>query len=144
MKKLLSIVLPLVLAVAIAVVMPKPSFAITCGFGSAIWNNTTCQGFLLTTDTSPWTVPTDWNAASNTVELIGAGGGGTGGSTISGGGSGGSGGGGGAYTKLSNGAVTVSVVFKVGTGGTGLLGFGAGNAGGITMWETNTGANGYG
>src|SRR5205085_780388 len=119
---------------AVVVATPKPAEAITCGFGSA-WGADGCRGYLTTADTSPWTVPGDWNNASNTVELIGAGGGGQGGTTVSGGGSAGASGGGGAYTKLSNGAVSGTVSFSVGTGGTGTLGQTDAASGGVTYWE---------
>ncbi len=68
----------------------------------------------LTTGTSV-TIPGDWNSASNTVEVIGAGGGG---GAVNGAGNGG--GGGGAYSKTSNLALTAgtSVAYGVGVGGT--------------------------
>src|SRR5437870_3849654 len=73
---------------------PFSTHAATCGFGSSIGGGQ-CRGYLTTADTSPWTVPTDWNASNNTIDLIGAGGGGSGGTTASGGGVRGHGGGGG-------------------------------------------------
>ncbi len=90
--------------------------AAACGFSTNISGNV-CRGYLTTANVSPWTVPSDWNPSKNTVELIGAGGGGNGGTTVTGGGWPGAAGGGGGYTKLSNGGVSGTVVFKVGTGG---------------------------
>ncbi|HWA31399.1 MAG TPA: hypothetical protein VG867_09880, partial [Rhizomicrobium sp.] len=49
------------------------------------------------TSGSTWTVPSDWDASSATIEAIGAGGNGAAGSTTAGGG----GGGGGAYAAIS-------------------------------------------
>ena len=55
--------------------------------------------FLTSTTTTTWTVPSNWNSASNTIELVGGGGGGALGnnSVYSG-----SGGGGGAYAKITD------------------------------------------
>lgn len=64
-----------------------------------------------------WTVPSNWNSANNTIELIGAGGaGGTGSNSTAGGG-----GGGGAYTKYTNQTLTPSSVLncQVGLGNSG-------------------------
>jgi hypothetical protein len=72
--------------------------------------------FLTGTASTTWTVPSDWNSASNTIEVIGAGGasGGCGGGGCDGRG----GGGGGAYAKISNLSLTpgASVNIAVGTG----------------------------
>lgn len=64
---------------------------------------------------STWTVPDDWNSASNTVECIGAGGGGYGNTTAS------AGGGGGAYSRISNLKLTPgqAIPYGVGAGGPG-------------------------
>lgn len=51
--------------------------------------------FLTTTGAGTWTVPSDWNSSSNTIECLGAGGSGNGGSA-------GGGAGGGAYSAISN------------------------------------------
>ena len=73
--------------------------------------------FLTTGSSSPWTVPSDWNSANNTIEVLGAGGG-------AGNGQNGvsypAGGGGGAYSKIANLSLTPSgsVVFQVGAAGT--------------------------
>lgn len=66
---------------------------------------------------SSWTVPSDWNNANNTIEVIGGGGGGAAGQAApvySGGG-----GGGGAYAKHSNVVLTpgAAVTYQVGTAG---------------------------
>ena len=84
------------------------------------------QVIYLTTGTS-WTVPANWNSASNTIECIGGGGGGRGGVDSSGCG----GGGGGAYSKISNLALTAggSVTYQVGSGGA------AGSAGGDSYFN---------
>jgi hypothetical protein len=62
---------------------------------------------------TPWTVPADWNNASNTLEVIGGGGGGG----LSGGGGGG--GGGGAYAKAVNVTLTPgsTVTYQIGARG---------------------------
>lgn len=70
---------------------------------------------------SSFTVPADWNPASNSIEVIGAGGGGAGDSASALGVSdGGGGGGGGGYSKITNLSLTPgnTVVVGVGTGGT--------------------------
>ncbi len=72
--------------------------------------------FFLTSGTS-WTVPQDWNNASNTVEVIGGGGGGGTGATNNYG----AGGAGGGYSMATNTPLTAgaSVAYSVGTGGAG-------------------------
>lgn len=92
--------------------------------------------FLTSTSTNTWTVPSDWNSASNTIEAIGGGGGGG----ISGPYQAGSGGGGGAYAKSSNVTLTAggSVTVKVGIGGTGSTGSGVGGGGGDTYLCNST------
>src|SRR5882672_3976471 len=52
--------------------------------------------------TTSWTVPLDWNSASNTIEAVGAGGNGAQGAGTGGGGAGGGGGGSGGYAKITN------------------------------------------
>lgn len=66
-----------------------------------------------------WTVPTDWNSASNTIEVIGGGAGGATGALAAGKFKGGGGGGGGAYAKISNLSLTGgnNVTIQVGSGG---------------------------
>src|SRR5262249_34384471 len=70
----------------------------------------------LTTGVS-WTVPSDWNNTTNTIQCIGGGGGGVDGS-VAVGGAGGSGGGG-AYASISNLTLIpgATVEYRVGTGG---------------------------
>lgn len=87
----------------------------------------------LTSGTS-WTVPVDWNSASNTIEVIGGGGGGSNYPT---------GGGGGAYSKISNLSLTsgASVGYAVGSGGAGGAtgaSFVVGSAGGDTYFCNTT------
>lgn len=67
---------------------------------------------------SPWAVPADWNSASNTIELIGAGGSGVVGHAGAGP-PGAGGGGGGAYTKYTNVVLTPSgtMAIQIGAGG---------------------------
>src|SRR6266702_2738100 len=93
---------------------------------------------LTTANSSPWTVDPTWNAANNSVELIGAGGNGTNGTTGSNS-SGGGGGGAGSYTKLTNGAISGTVTFKIGTAGGG----GGANVTNASCWENNTSTNCY-
>ncbi len=72
--------------------------------------------FLTSTGTNTWTVPSDWNNSSNSIEVIGSGGGG---STAAASGAGGGGGGG--YGKISNQNYTPgnSISYTIGTGGHG-------------------------
>jgi hypothetical protein len=74
------------------------------------------QKIYLTSGTS-WTVPSDWDSANNTVEVLAGGGGGAPGTPAVGGGGGG---GGGAYSKKINVTLTpsTSVNIKIGSGGT--------------------------
>jgi hypothetical protein len=72
------------------------------------------------TSSTSWTVPRDWNASNNTIEVIGGGGGGGAGyQGPSEGGGGGGCGGGGAYAKIINASLTAgaSVTIAIGTGG---------------------------
>jgi|SRR6266487_2704981 len=80
---------PLLFAATLCIPI-RPAHAVTCGFGADMGDGD-CRGFISTT-TSSFTVPNDWNSASNTVELIGAGGnGGAGAASVCGGGGGGGG-----------------------------------------------------
>lgn len=110
-KKRLKLALTLLGTGVIATVL-----AIISPFGSKPVSAT----IFLTSGTS-WTVPTTWNNAVNTIEVIGGGGGGSGGATGNSGSSaqGGAGGGGGAYTKITNATLTpgASVTIAVGSGG---------------------------
>jgi hypothetical protein len=87
--------------------------------------------FLTTADTSPWTVPADWNNAANTIECIGGGGGGGGGRNAACVISGGGGGAGGGYAKVSNLTLSGTAAFQVGIAGTAGAANGNGGAGGI-------------
>ena len=91
--------------------------------------------FITGTASTTWTVPSDWNNASNTIEVIGGGGGGF---DQPANGAGGGGGGGGAYVKVIN-ATSLTpgtdVGINIGTGGA----IGApGTAGGNTWICTAT------
>lgn len=69
--------------------------------------------FITSTASTTWTVPADWNNASNTIEVIGAGGGGR-----SSGNSGAGGGAGGGYSKIINWASSTpgnSVTIQIGS-----------------------------
>lgn len=83
------------------------------------------------TSGSAFTVPADWNSASNTIEVIGGGGGGGDDDQRSYGGFGGGGGGGGGYAKVSNVSLTpgATLSYQVGQGGAGGLFTGNGTAG---------------
>ena len=74
---------------------------------------------LTSTVSANWTVPDDWNSASNTIHLIGGGGAG-GVSAVSGNNrAGGGGGGGGGYTRLTNQILTAgaSIAYQAGARG---------------------------
>ena len=74
------------------------------------------QIIFTTTGTNNWTVPSDWNSASNTIEVIGAGGSGSNGVN---GTRNGAGGGGGGYGKIANQTLTpgASISYTIATGG---------------------------
>lgn len=112
MRRLLYSLGILVLIVAAVLVNPNQTFATTCDFGSDIGGGQ-CRGYL--TSGTTWTVPADWNSASNTIEAIGAGGNGGNGATSQFGGSG-TGGGGGAYASISNQTLTPSSTVNVQVG----------------------------
>lgn len=97
----------------------------------------------ITYDTAPsgncgtncWTVPADWNNASNSVEVIGGGGTGGDGTTSNGAG----GGGGGGYSKVSNLNITTeTVTFGVGASGSAPASAGKGGAGGNTWFNSSS------
>jgi hypothetical protein len=73
--------------------------------------------FIISTASTTWKVPNDWDNASNTIEAIGAGGGGTAGTNSN---RGGAGGGGGAYAEIINKTLTIgaSTTIQVGLGAT--------------------------
>ncbi len=99
----------------IVVGLPRAQ-AISCGFGSDLGNGT-CQGTITATSTTSWTVPSDWNNSSNTIEVIGGGGGGV---NATANGASGGGGGGGAYAKIwqwSTSTTGGSVIVQIGQSG---------------------------
>ena len=75
------------------------SVASTASTVAAYLNLSGMTRIFITTGTTQWSVPSNWNSANNTIEAIGSGG--PGGATDSYG-NGGSGGGGGAYNKILN------------------------------------------
>jgi hypothetical protein len=96
----------------------------------------------ITYDTAPsgscgancWTTPVDWNGASNSVEVIGAGGTAGDGST----GAGAGGGGGGGYSKGVNLTLSGNITFGVGASGSQPASTGAGGAGGNTWFNATS------
>jgi hypothetical protein len=115
---------------ALVFASPYDASATTCDFGSAV-SGGQCIGFL--TSGTSWTVPADWNSASNTIEVIG--GGGAGGAS---GGLGIGGGGGGAYAEIANLSLTPSnsVSYQVGAGAPAVaFGNGNGTSGGDTYFN---------
>lgn len=96
--------------------------------------------FLTNAVSCSWTVPADWNNATNTIEVIGAGGGGARKGTAN---SANGGGGGGAYSKSVNVTLTPSTAVgcTVGlAGGGGSSDSGSGSGGGDT-WICNSTSN---
>jgi hypothetical protein len=83
-----------------------------CGFGSPIAGGM-CRGYL--TSGTTWTVPSDWNNSSNTIECIGGGAAGDKGNDTPGIGAGG---GGGAYSRSVNVVLSGTINYVVGAGGT--------------------------
>ena len=83
-----------------------------------------------------WTVPADWNPASNSIEVIG--GGGTGGDGT--GAEGAGGGGGGGYGRVNNLVLTAgaAVTFSVGATGSAPAGGGDGGKGGDTWFNSSS------
>jgi hypothetical protein len=102
------------------------------GAGGTVFNKAT-KVFLTTAGTGSWSVPSDWNSASNTIEVIGGGGGGANGTV---GTAPGGGGGGGAYAKSINWPLTPgsTISYRVGASG------GVAGAGGDT-WFCNSTSN---
>lgn len=130
----------LILCALVLATCPAKVSAITCGAGSEIGVSGVCRVVLTTADVSPWSVPSDWSNASNTIEVIGGGGGGGGANQ---GTSEGAGGGGGAYARVHNVQFSggASAVYQVGTGGPGSTGTGAGTTGGDTFFNRTAGSN---
>lgn len=85
-----------------------------------------------------WVVPSDWNSANNTIEVIGGGGSGA----VGGQNGAATGGGGGGYAKISNLALTVGASVTYNLGGPGqpvtATAATAGNAGGSTWFNGTT------
>ncbi len=84
--------------------VPHFASAVTCGYGTEVGASGMCRGFITATTTTTWSVPSDWNNASNTIEVIG--GGGAGSIGLSGAGFYSQGAGGGAYSKEINATLT--------------------------------------
>ncbi|MFA5951989.1 MAG: tail fiber domain-containing protein [Hyphomicrobium sp.] len=115
---------------------------LSCTSGQvAAWNGTAwacsspvtvgVQTVYLTSGTS-WVVPSDWNNANNSIEMIGGGGGGGGSASSPAGG-----GGGGAYSKSTNLTLTPgnSIAYQIGSAGTGGTSGNNGTAGGDTWFD---------
>lgn len=83
-----------------------------------------------------WTVPDDWNSASNSIEVVG--GGGTGGDGT--GAEGAGGGGGGGYGRVNNLVLTTgaAITFSVGATGSAPAGAGDGGKGGNTWFNSSS------
>jgi hypothetical protein len=97
-------------------------------FDALVRNDPPARVIVLKDDAgTTWTVPSDWNNANNTIELIGGGGGGSAGDGT---GNSGAGGGGGAYVKNANVALTPSAVLSIAIGAAGEGGKTAGASGG--------------
>ena len=96
-----------------------------------LWQIAADSTSFITSGTS-WTVPSDWNNSSNTIEVIGGGGGGANGGANQG--NAGGGGGGGAYSAATNAPLTAgsTVTIAVGSGG------GAAGSGGDTYLCNST------
>lgn len=90
--------------------------------------------FITVASASPWTVPADWNPASNSIEVIGGGGGGGDSATTAGSG----GGGGGGYARSNNLTLSGSITFSVGASGSGGVTTTAGTKGGNTWFNAAT------
>ena len=102
--------------------------------GIAFIDGTTQKAYRLTTGTS-FTTPADWNNASNTIHLLGAGGGGATAAVSGNNRAAGGGGGGGGYTVLNNQTLTGAIPYTIGTS--------ASNAnGGSTTFNTTNIAGG--
>ncbi len=126
--------------VCLTLLWPVSANAITCGFGTDIGGGV-CRGFLTspTGSNQTFTSPSDWNNASNTIEVIG--GGGSGGITVS---AHATGGGGGGYSSVTNFTFaspgTTTATYQIGDAGAAVVGTSntAGNAGGSTWFNGTT------
>ena len=122
------------LALILLIALTTQAFG-ACGFGSSIAGGG-CQGAITTTSGSnqTWTVPSDWNSASNKVEVIASGGGGSNGAN-------GNGGCGGSYATKSNISLTGggSATYFLNVGGAGAAaGAGAAGTAGGDAWFNGT------
>ncbi|BAM86886.1 exported hypothetical protein [Bradyrhizobium oligotrophicum S58] len=101
--------------------------------GSAVPSGAGAAQIFLTSG-STWTVPSDWNSANNTIEVIGGGAGGAGSNAST---EGAGGGGGGGYSKISNLPLQpgASITYRVGAGGAGGGAASAGAGGGDTYFN---------
>lgn len=120
LKEISSLILIFTLAGGFFTLPPR-AFAVTCDNSGTITNfvasGSDCIGFITTTGSGTFTLPSNWTS-TNVIEVIGGGAGGqtgagSGGSSNQGGG----GGGGGAYSKSTNVTVANGASFSVGTGG---------------------------
>jgi hypothetical protein len=100
-----------------------------------LFQPTTVKAYRLTTGTS-FTTPADWNNASNTIHMIGAGGGGATSAVSGNNRAAGGGGGGGGYTVLNNQTLTGAIPYTIGTSA------GNANGGNTTFNTTNTAGGG--
>lgn len=101
---------------------------------------------LTSTSSTTWAVPSDWNNASNSINLIGGGGGG-GGSRRGASGlerAGGGGGGGGGFTQLTNQTLSGSITYQAGANGAAGAAGADGTAGGTTSWDSGAATAGGG
>src|SRR3989344_8261876 len=115
-KKITATLISLILIVT--ALYPEPGYATTCGTGSSITftdiGGGQCRGYLTTTGTNTFTLPTDWSSSANSIQTIGGGGGGNNGAGES------NGGGGGAFASSTNITLTggATITYAVGAGGT--------------------------
>lgn len=124
-RKTISLLLTLLLSLGLYGLFPRTAYATTV---------------IITSGTS-WTVPSDWNDADNSIEVIGGGGGGGGGGNVGGGAGSGAGG---AYAEIVNADLTPdgSVTISIGAGGTaGSTAESNGGTGGDTYFNASACAN---
>jgi uncharacterized repeat protein (TIGR01451 family) len=144
------------LAVNVATNAPNPAtnVATVSGGGEINTNNDTASdpttmypagsgNKIYLTSGSSWTVPSNWNASHNTIEVIGGGGGGA--PAVLNGAPGGGGGGGG-YSQIANLPLTPggAVTYHVGTGGGASVAGGDSWFNGATLAAASVGAKGGG
>lgn len=96
--------------------------------------------FLTTTGSNQtFTLPVDWNNASNTIETLGAGGSGSG--QINDTAAHNTGGGGGAYNSITNQTLSANATYQIGAGGASVTTQVAGNPGTADTWFCTTSGN---